>query len=272
MTTQELNGRLPPRSLALRIQARVVAALVRREMRAHFGESRMGYLWAVVEPSLHIGVLMLLFTYIMHRHAALGTSTALFIMTGVIPYFLYSKTASYVSGAISGNRPLLTLPPVKPHDVIFARTVLEASTYCFVALLMFLVLFLSGIPSAVPKDLLPVMQACALSITMGLGIGMINIVILSFFHNWMTFFGFLSSPLWFFSGLWYLPDQVPEPFRHYLLYNPLVHVILLFRSGFYPELKPTVFDGSYLVAFVAGALALGLAAMRVARRKILSPA
>ena len=259
------TGHIGARSIGT--QLRVVAALIRREMRAHFGESRMGYLWALVEPCLHVALMMVVFIYIMHRRPALGTSTALFVLSGVIPYFLYSKIASYVSQSINGNRQLLTLPPVKLHDVIVARTVLEAATYVFVGCILFFALFMSGVAEAVPYDLLPVMQALGIAIVLGTGIGMINIVILSYIHNWMTFFGFLSTPLWFFSGMWYVPEEIPEPFRHYMLYNPIMHIVMLSRSGFYREFKATLLDMPYLIGFAGVVLAVGLAMIRTARRK-----
>lgn len=59
---------------ASRLQLRVLAALVRRETRAHFGERRLGYLWAVIEPALHLLVYMVLFTYILRRQNPVGGS------------------------------------------------------------------------------------------------------------------------------------------------------------------------------------------------------
>jgi len=271
MTSYDFREDRPRWGEVIGTQFRVVAALIRREMRAHFGESRMGYLWALVEPGLHLAVMLAVFIYILHRRPALGTNTAVFILSGIIPYFLYSKIASYLAGSVSGNRQLLTLPPVKLHDVIVARTILEATTYIFVGYLMFLALFMSGVAEAVPYDLLRVLEGFGFAIAIGVGVGMINIVIVSYFHNWMTFFGFLSTPLWFFSGLWYIPDEIPEPYRHYILYNPLVHVIMIVRSGFYREFKATLLDMPYLVGFAGVVLAVGLAMIRTARRRILAP-
>src|SRR6185369_9680042 len=104
--------------LALRSQVRIVSALVRREMVAHYGESRLGYLWAFLGPTLQLIGVVVLFDLVMHRTAPLGRSTALFVLTGFVPYFLYSKIALYVSSAVAGNRSLLALPPIKPFDVI----------------------------------------------------------------------------------------------------------------------------------------------------------
>lgn len=255
----------------IQTHVRVVSALVRREMRAQGGESRLGYLWALIEPGLHLIAYMLVFTYLLKRHAPLGDNTALFLLTGIVPYFLFSKMAVYVSGAVSGNRSLLTLPPVKLPDVVAARVVLESTTYLFVGSLMFLALYLGGVAKAIPYDPLAVAEACMLAICFGLAVGAINMVVLSFFHNWMTIYGLITFPLWFFSGIWFLPEQVPPPYRDYLLYNPIMHFLMLFRTGFYRDFKAVHLDLAYTISVTALTLAVALALVRVAQRKLLEP-
>lgn len=255
---------------AIRTHVRVIGALVRREMRAHF-ESRVGYLWALLMPAIHLGVFLLFFTVVFRRATPIGTSVSLFLLTGVVPYFLFSKMATYVSGAIASNRPLLLLPPVNVLDVVIARLVLEATTYLFVSFIMFLIIYLSGVADAVPSDPLALMGACALAIGFGLGVGLINIVLGSYVYNWMMFYGMLTFPLWFFSGIFFLPEQVPQPIRDYLLYNPILHIILQFRASFYPTYQAPYLDTHYAIGVTAGMLALGLALMQVARRRVLDP-
>jgi capsular polysaccharide transport system permease protein len=271
LTTYDVTQEWRRWGYAIRTHIRVVSALVRREMRAHFGDSRIGYLWALIEPALHLVAYLLIFTVIFNRHAPIGTSAALFMMTGIIPYFLYSKLSTYVSAAIGSNRNLLTLPPVKPIDVIIARVVLESATYLFVGFLMFLALYIGGIAEAVPHEPLAVIEASILAIGIGLGVGMINIVIQSYFHNWMAIFGFCTVPLWFFSGIWFLPEQVPQPFREYMLYNPVLHVVLKFRTGFYSNYSSFYLDTAYAINVAVLLLATGFALMHVARRKVLEP-
>lgn len=271
MTVHDVGSEEEEWGVTVRTHVRVVGALVRREMRAHGGESRLGYLWAVIEPLLHLLAYIVIFEYLMKRSSALGGSMPLFLLTGIVPYFLYSKMATYVSGAIVSNKSLLSLPPVKPIDVVVARVVLESATYLFVSFVMFTGLFLAGNADAIPYDPLAVMQACALAICLGLGVGMINMVIQSFFHNWMSMFGLLSFPLWFFSGIWFLPEQVPQPYREYMLYNPLLDVVMWFRTGFYRDFRPLFLDVPYAVGVAVLLMAIGLALMRVARRKLLEP-
>ncbi len=255
----------------VRSQVRVIAALVRREMRAHFGESRIGYLWAIIEPILHLASFVLILIVLLKRHAPMGDNATLFVMTAVLPYFLYSKLATYIGSSVESNRALFNLPPVKPLDVVLARTILETATYLLVGFLLVVGLLLAGVSEAVPAHPLQLAAAIAVVVMFGLGFGMINVVMRVFIANWLTVFSLVTGPLYLLSGIWWLPEQVPQPLRDYLLYNPLAHFVMWSRAGFYRDYKPEYLDRSYALAWALGALVVGLALLRIARRKVLEP-
>jgi capsular polysaccharide transport system permease protein len=255
----------------LRGQLRVIGALVRRETRAHFGESRLGYLWALIEPLIHLLAYAVLFSFILRRRPLVGGSLVLFIVTGLVPYFLYYKLASYVTGAITDNRALLNLPLVKPFDVFASRVILQATTYLFVGFIMLVCLFLSGVPQAIPRDPLNLTAAIIMIVGMGFGVGMLNAVMQTFLSNWQTIFTLVLGPLYLLSGIYFLIDEIPPPLRDYLLYNPLLHLIGWFRSGFYPNYSATYIDRGYALWWSIATLLLGLGVQRVARRRLLAP-
>lgn len=255
----------------LRVQVRVLGALVRRETRAHFGESRLGYLWAIIEPGLHLLAYSLLFSYVLRRHPLVGGSLILFVLTGLIPFFLFSKLAVYLMTAIPSNRALLNLPLVKPFDVFLSRFILEGSTYLLVGFLLLIGLFLTGEPQAIPCDPLNLIGAIAALLCFGFGTGLINAVIVSFLPNWSTIFSIMMTPCYLLSGIWFLIDEIPSPFRDYLLYNPLLHLVGWFRSGFYPHYSTAYIDRAYALKWAITAVVLGLGLLRVARRKLLEP-
>jgi capsular polysaccharide transport system permease protein len=277
MERQLYNGANPyPRfgetwAEAIRVQFRVIAALVRRETRAHFGESRLGYLWAIIEPLAHLLVLGGLFIYILRRQAPVGGSLWLFFMTGLIPYFLYYKIASYLCGAVIENRPLLNLPPVKPLDVVVSRTIIDAAANLLVAILLFSALALGGVAAAVPADPIRVAAALCAIVGFGFGVGMINAVITSFVRSWAFIFGLVFGPIYLLSGIFFMVDEVPSPLRDYLLYNPIVHLIIWFRGGFYPGFSSAYFSRSYATWCAILVVVLGLGLFRVTRRKLLEP-
>ena len=256
---------------AARTEVRVISALVRRETRAHFGETRLGYLWAIIEPLLHLIAYVVLFTYILRRPTPLGASLQLFMLTGMIPFFLFSKLANYLAGSIDENRSLLNLPPVKPFNVMASRAILETTTYLFVGFLLLVGISLNGVENTAPYDPEQLALALAASVAFGVGVGMTNAVLRAFFRNWMMIFGFILSPTFLLSGIWFLPSTVPPPFRGYLLYNPLMHYILWTRTAFYRGYAPDELDRGYAMSCSVLALAVGLALLRVARRKLLEP-
>lgn len=70
----------------LRSQARVVHALIIRETRTRFGDSRLGYGWALIEPILHIALLAAMFSLLMRGRPPIGTHFFLFYFTGLVRY------------------------------------------------------------------------------------------------------------------------------------------------------------------------------------------
>jgi tetratricopeptide (TPR) repeat protein len=68
----------------LKTQVRVIHALIIRETRTRFGGSRLGYGWALIEPVLHIALLWVMFSLLMHGTPPIGTHFFLFYYTGLI--------------------------------------------------------------------------------------------------------------------------------------------------------------------------------------------
>jgi len=68
-------------------QARVIHALIIREMRTRFGDSRLGYGWALIEPILHILLLSAVFSLLMRGRPPLGTHFFVFYYTGLVRYY-----------------------------------------------------------------------------------------------------------------------------------------------------------------------------------------
>ena len=77
-------------SSALNIQLRVIFALLLRETRTTFGNSSLGYLWAILTPAVGVGLLVLIFSFA-SRQPPFGQSLALFFATGFLTYEFYSK-------------------------------------------------------------------------------------------------------------------------------------------------------------------------------------
>jgi tetratricopeptide (TPR) repeat protein len=80
-----------------RTQLRVVHALIIRETRTRFGDSRLGYGWALLEPILHIALLSAVFSLLMRGSPPIGTNFFVFYFTGLIRYSGANGTSKAVT-------------------------------------------------------------------------------------------------------------------------------------------------------------------------------
>jgi capsular polysaccharide transport system permease protein len=246
---------------ALATQLRVIGALMLRDMRTRFGKTQLGYFWAIAQPLIQIAFLVLIFSYI-NRHPPFGTSMALFFATGVLPYNLYNGMSKAFFSLLDSNEGLFGLPIVKPVDSLIARAALDTAT---AVLVMFItittIIYEFDLPE--PVDLRLVAAAVLGLALVGFGLGIINAVIAKAFASWPTIYSMLTRPIFFSSGIFFVPERLPAPVREVLSYLPSMQGIELFRMGIYQGYRSSVLDIGYLFKVGLVLCLIGLCAERV---------
>lgn len=245
---------------------RVTAALIVREMSTRFGSKPGGYLWAIFDPVAHVAIMTLVFQAIA-RIPALGLSFPLFFASGYLPFTFYLRMSSFMAGTMKANKALLSYPVVSPFDAILSRFILQLTTDALVALVILLAIVeLSGATQAM--NVSGMVEAAGAAALLGLGVGTINIVMFARFSLYEQIFGIISRPLFMISGVFFLPDSLPNPFRDYILYNPLVHIIMWFRSSMYSEYRADGLDKGYVIEFALVCFVAGLMLLTASMREI----
>lgn len=263
------EGRFGPNAIlqGLHTQGRVVIALMLREMRLRSVHSRLSYLLALLEPILQLAMMMGIFS-IIGRRPDFGTSLLLFLGTGILPFFLFTHVSGRTTSAIRASGLVRALAPIQPLDIMVARALLETATLLVVAVLLFTVIYATGIPEALPIRPMLAIEGFAATALLAIGVGLINGVIGGFFRLWAVIYGVLSRSLIFLSGVFFVPDFMPPQIRYWLSWNPLLHGLEWFRSGFYLTYPTLTLDKTYLIGFGLVALLIGLALERVFRARL----
>ena len=246
---------------------RIVIALLIREMASRFGNKPGGYLWALLEPAGYVLLMTSVFRVVTHT-PALGDSFPYFYASGYMGFFFYNGTLSYVGGALSGNKALLNYPTVAPIDTVVARFILQMLTCVFVALATFYIIIEFEMQRPPNINWWPILEAATLGGFLALGVGMSNTVLFLKFPVYQSVYGIMTRPLLLISGVFFIPEGMPMPYRDILTINPVVHVITLFRTGLFPEYRATSLDLSYLYAIVALALFSGSALFFVSSKTL----
>jgi len=241
----------------LQVTWSVWRAIFLREALDRLFDMRAAWLWLLLEPVLHIAFITFIFTVIRMRSVG-GIDVATWIITGMLAFFLYRRTAMQSMYAVQSNKPLFAYRQVHPFDTAFARAVLEGFLMTIVAIFVLTGAALWGY-DVWPEDVLQVGWALLGLWLLGLGYGLITSVCMELVPETEHVFKILMMPLYLISGVVFPLSAVPPPYREWLMYNPIAHGLELVRHGFSPyyHMVPGVSAG-YLYAWVVCSLFLGL--------------
>lgn len=207
-------------------------ALFLREAVFRISKGRAAWFWLLLEPLFHVAYLMVLFSVIRMRTVG-GISTALWIMVGLLAFFMFKRTATQAMNAVGANEALFAYRQVRPVDAVLVRAALEGFLTTLITVLGLSVAGLFGL-AVVPAFPLMVMEAFFGMWLLGLGFGLITSVASELAPEFGNFIGLALTPVYFISGVIFPVGSVPPPYRDWLLLNPLVHGLEAARLGFAP--------------------------------------
>ena len=248
------------------IQRDVIRALLIREMKTRFGKWRLGYAWVLLEPAMHILLLVAIFSFI-GREFYPGIPTALFMLAGIAPFLYFSHCFSKGLAAVSANRGLFNYRQLRPFDAVISRVLLE-----FVIYIGSLAIFWFGFRwfgiSAPFNSFLLLVAANLAFLGFGFGLALTLCVIGERYPEVAKFAPAVQRPMYFLSGVFFSLEQLPEKFHPYLSWNPVLHMIELTRSGLYAGYHGKFADLHFLAMSALVTLAFGLLVYRAQWRDL----
>lgn len=235
---------------------RTIGALVLREVQTSSSRTTGGFVWAILEPVGGILLLTLIFSA-GFRTPPIGSNFAIFYATGVVPFMAYMDISNKVASTIKSSKGLLAYPAVTFMDVILARIIFNTVTQFIVASIIFI-----GTIVAMDTRTDPQVESIAVGFLMyilfSFAIGSLNCFLFEAFSWWQPVWGILMRPLFLLSCIFFIYDDVPDLYKDWLWWNPLVHIIGQMRHAFYPSYVGDYISYTYVFSVSLCLLALGL--------------
>jgi capsular polysaccharide transport system permease protein len=248
------------------VQADVIGALIMRELHTRFGRDNIGYLWMILEP-----MLLAFAVTILHAgaggHTQFGIQPVPFWLTGYTPFVMFRSVVLRAESAIESNRTLLYHRMVTLPDMLIARALLEGASVT-VALFILLAgasaLDLANLPDR------PVLLISGMALLLWFAFGLSMFVCAAcesfgFANKLVHPITYIALPL---SGAFFFLAWVPEPYRTYLSWFPMVQIYELIREGQFGNFESPYIDIGYIVGVCAVLTFLGLLSLRVIRAKL----
>jgi capsular polysaccharide transport system permease protein len=251
-------------------QARVVYALMLREMLTRFGTSRLGALRVFIEPMIPV-LFMLAMRDVLGGLAPYGVDVALFVATGVLPFYLFRNCVTKIMDCVSANKALLFISEVKVLDAYLARMLLETAIYAVVSLAVLYFLYLIGRGDAVPHDPVGVVSGMLMAALLGSGIGLCCSALDAMIPVTRTIVNLSLRIAFIISGVLFSVTAVPLEYRRYLTWNPVMYILEHTRAAYFAVYDPVLTDGglSYVLVITGTAWLGGLILIRRMRKWIL---
>ena len=250
----------------LKIQIRVIGALLMREVLTRYGRHNIGFLWLFVEPMLFTLGVTALWVVTKTAHGS-NMPIVAFALTGYSSVLVWRNTVSRTAGAIMPNLSLMYHRNVHVIDVFASRIILEifGAGTSFVVLTIF---FLSINWILVPDNILEVdfrwSMLAWFGASLALFIGSISErseIVEKIWHP----VSYLLFPL---SGAGFMVDWLPSQAQKVVSYLPMVHGVEILREGFFGSMVHAHYSVSYMFSCNLVLTLFGLAMERDVSRRV----
>lgn len=210
----------------------VLHALLLREAVVRLFGRRAALVWLLLEPTVYIGLLAMVFSALRVRHVA-GMDVGWWIVTGKLAFFLFQRTAFRSTQAIDANRSLLTYRQVKPVDTVFARCILEGLVMAMLAVSTLLAMSLLGLKMEL-QDPAYLLAALLLLWLLAVGWALCMSIAVAMVPELGMVLSLAGVGVMFISGVMFPISQLPTPWREWLFINPIAHGIEAVRASVSP--------------------------------------
>jgi capsular polysaccharide transport system permease protein len=187
----------------------------------------------------------------------------------MLGFFMFRRTMNIGMSAIQMGKPLFTYRQVKPVDAVLVRSASEGVLMFVIALVIFIGAAIFGI-HVFPDNLFGVLYAFLTLWLLGLGAGLLISIPRTIIAEVGDVVNILMTPAYLLSGVILPIAAVPQPYRDWLLLNPIVHSLEVMRLSFashyvgVPEL-----NALYPMQFAIVLILFGLILQRIYKKKVI---
>jgi capsular polysaccharide transport system permease protein len=249
---------------ALRVQIRVLYALMIREAMSRYGHTDLGFFWVMGEPLiLTVGVMIMWSITGAENHGDIGVVPM--ALSGYSFITMWRHILFHANRAIHHSSHLLYHRNVKVTDILLANALLETIGIVSAFLIGYIPLALYGVlPMA--RDPLLTFGGFALTAWFSFSFGLILTGLTELSEAASRFVAPVMYVTLPFTGVFFMVYWLPDQYQAVILWSPLVSCIEMIRGGLFPDYIATYSYPLYVVMWCFGLTAIGIPLVHYAQR------
>ena len=202
--------------------------LTRKEITLKYKRTVLGILWSLLNPLLFAIVLVIAFKIFMRIQMENYT---FFLLSALFPWNWFSASVTMSTGTLIGNVTLIKKIHFPRHFLVLSTILAQLVNLIFaLPIIIGLSYFYGKGPGMNWVLTIPILIVIQFFVTTGicLSISLVN----AYFRDMEYIIGVAVTMLFWMTPIIYPLNIVPEPYRIYLILNPLTYLITAWRDIF----------------------------------------
>lgn len=248
----------------LDVQFHVIGALLLRELHTRYGRENIGYLWMLLEPGLLATAVSALHT---GQRRGLVFAPVGFALCGYCTFIIFRSIVGRAETTLEANKSLLFHRFVTVFDMLAARAALESVSTVATLIILWAAACALGLAGAPARPLI-LLSGIVLLTWLSFALSMAvcaatyhSKAVAKFIHPLL----YIVMPI---SGCFFLLEWIPQPFRSWLAWVPLVQIFEMIHEGQLEAVQSLYWDPVYIVGWCLALTLIGLLSLRIVRRHV----
>ena len=237
--------------------------IVRKNFSSKYKDSVLGVFWTVLKPLLLTILFTVIFSTLFGRNIE---NFPLYFLSGRCIFDFFNGSINVAMNSIKGNKNILQRTAAPKYIFILGGIISEFLTFIIYLILLIGVIVVTHAQFYIimPLSIIPIISLVIMTVGLGLMLSIVCVYYTDVQHLWAVF----SVMLMYSSALFYPMDIVPEPFRQYMVLNPLYWIVDQFRCFVYAGTFPGVLNTLNSLLLSVMILVLGIIIFKKYEKKV----
>jgi ABC-2 type transport system permease protein len=220
--------------------------IVRRELRARYKGSILGFLWTFINPLMTLVIYTVVFSVIM-RATVPKYSFGIYLFTGLLPWLFFSSSVQLSTSLIQSNSNLI-------KKIYFPRLILPVSlvatnmvNFLLSSLILVLALFIEKVQFSWSVAFVPILLIVLSMFTLGLSFLLSALTV--FFRDIEHITSIFIMAWFYLTPIVYTSDLIPANLYRLFMINPLTPLLNAFQDCILYGKAPDVLGLAYASGF-----------------------
>ncbi|WP_346661696.1 ABC transporter permease [uncultured Methanobrevibacter sp.] len=208
--------------------------IVKKNFSSKYKDSVLGVIWTILSPLLMMALFTIIFSTIFGRNI---DNYAVYFLCGWCLFTFFTSAISVSMDALKGNKSILQRTPAPKYIFVLGGILSELLNYLIMLILLVVIMFITHAPFHFPIifcSIIPLISVFIMIVGLSLMLSIACVYYTDIKHLWRV----ISMMLMYASAIFYPMDIIPEPFKGYMLLNPLYWAIDQFRCFVYQGIVP----------------------------------